>query len=191
VVVDAFHGFGGDHGVDNGFFGGLNRREEDWVEGVVGEHGELVDALGADGAGVGGGEGEEDVAGAVAGVAAVAAEAERNFAGDAFELCGDERGVGGDDDDDGADIFFEDGVLGDFAADVDAGDAEFVAGSVVALHEDADGVASFFGGEHADDVPMPPLNSLQIIPVPPPTFPSSTAPECATSSAWNASSGRT
>ena len=41
VVVDAFHGFGGDHGVDYGFFGGLDGREEDWVEGIVGEHGEV------------------------------------------------------------------------------------------------------------------------------------------------------
>src|SRR4029077_18168564 len=55
----------------------------------------------------------------------------------------------GYDDDDGADVFFEDGVLGDFAAYVDAGDAELIAGSVVALDEDADGVASFFGVEHA------------------------------------------
>src|SRR5258708_2162381 len=82
------------------------------------------------------------VAGAVAGVAAVAAEAERNFFGDAPELCGDERSVGGDDDDDRSDIFFEHSVLGDFAAYVDAGDAELIARSVVALHEDADTVAS-------------------------------------------------
>lgn len=39
VVVDAFHGFGGDHGVDYGFFGGLDRRKENGVERVVGEHG--------------------------------------------------------------------------------------------------------------------------------------------------------
>src|SRR5580765_406178 len=38
---------------------------------------------------------------------------------------------------------------------------------------------------------MPPLNSLQIIPVPPPTLPSSTGPACAESSAWNACSGFT
>ena len=154
AIVDAFHGFGGDHGVDDGFFGGLNGGEEDGVEGVVGKHGELVSVVGlragwADGAGVGGGEGEEDVAGAIAGVAAVAAEAEGDFFGDALELGGDKRSVGGDDDVDGADVFFEDGVLGDFAADVDAGNAQLIAGSVVALDEDTDGIASGFGVEHA------------------------------------------
>src|SRR5260370_21687541 len=40
-------------------------------------------------------------------------------------------------------------MFGNFAADVDSGDAELRAGSVVALHEDADGVASDFGAEHA------------------------------------------
>jgi len=63
-----------------------------------------VQAFGADCAGVGGGEGEEDVSGAVAGVAAVAAEAERDAAGDPFELRGDQRGVSGYDDDDGAGV---------------------------------------------------------------------------------------
>ena len=43
----------------------------------------------------------------------------------------------------------QDGVLGNFSADVNAGDAELIAASVVALHEDADGVASGFGVEHA------------------------------------------
>ena len=42
-----------------------------------------------------------------------------------------------------------DGVFGDFAADGDAGDAELIAGSVVALDQDADGVASSFSVEDA------------------------------------------
>ncbi len=62
---------------------------------------------------------------------------------------GDERSVGGDDDDDGANILLPDGVLGNFAADIDACDAELFARSVVALHQDADGVAPGFGVEHA------------------------------------------
>ena len=103
----------------------------------------------ADGAGIGGGEGEEDVSGAVAGVAAVAAEAERDLFRDALELRGDERGVGGDDDNDGAGVFTVaiGGMLGDFFADGNAGDAELVAASVVALDEDADGIASSFSVE--------------------------------------------
>ena len=114
------------------------------IERIVGQHGELMQALGADGAGIGGGEGDEDVAGAVAGIAAVAAQAERNLAGDALELSGNQRSIGGDDDDDRADVVLPDRVLGNFAADVNAGDAELLARSVVALHEDADGVAAGF-----------------------------------------------
>jgi len=61
VVVDAFHGFSGDHGVDDGFLGGLNGREENWVKRVIGKHGELVNVIGLSafrtyGAGVGSGE---------------------------------------------------------------------------------------------------------------------------------------
>src|SRR5258708_27819023 len=41
------------------------------------------------------------------------------------------------------------GVLGNFFADGDAGDAELITASVVALDEDADGVASEFGVEDA------------------------------------------
>src|SRR5258708_12688974 len=39
-----------------------------------------------------------------------------------------------------------------------------------------------------EEVPMPPLNPLQIIPVPPPTFPSTTGPVTAESIARRASS---
>ena len=62
VVVDAFHGFGGYHGVDDGFFGGLHCREENRIQGIIREHGERVNvvrlvAFWTYGAGVGGGEG--------------------------------------------------------------------------------------------------------------------------------------
>ena len=104
VIVDAFHGFGGDHGVDDGFLCRLDGCKEHGVEGIVGEHGELVKAFASDCAGVSGREGEEDVAGAIAGVAAIAAEAQGDAARDAFELGGDERSVSGNDDDDGASV---------------------------------------------------------------------------------------
>jgi hypothetical protein len=42
-----------------------------------------------------------------------------------------------------------------------------------------------------DAVPIPPLNSWQIIPVPPPTLPSATAPPAADASASRTCSGRT
>ncbi len=38
VVVNAGHGVGGDYGVDDGFFGGLDYGGEDWVEGTIWEH---------------------------------------------------------------------------------------------------------------------------------------------------------
>ena len=79
VIVDAGHGFGGDHGVDDGFFGGLDCRQKNGIERIVGEHGELVESLGADGAGIRGGEGDEDVTRAVAGVTSVASQAERDL----------------------------------------------------------------------------------------------------------------
>ena len=75
VVIDASHGFGGDHGVDDGFFGGLDGGQEERIEAVVGQHFQVADSLGGGGFGIGGGEGDEDVSGAVAGVAAVAAQA--------------------------------------------------------------------------------------------------------------------
>jgi hypothetical protein len=40
-------------------------------------------------------------------------------------------------------------VFGDLAADVDAGDAELLARSIVTLHEDANRIASCVGVEHA------------------------------------------
>ena len=89
VIVDAGHGFGGDHGVDDRFFGGLDCCQKNWIERIVGEHGELVESFGADSAGIRGGEGDENIAGAVTGIAAVAAQAEGNLSGDALELRGD------------------------------------------------------------------------------------------------------
>ena len=37
VIVDAGHGFGGDHGVDDGLFGGLDGGQKHRVEAVVGQ----------------------------------------------------------------------------------------------------------------------------------------------------------
>ena len=89
VIFDAGHGFGGDHGVDYGFFGGLHGGGEDGLDQIVGQHFELYKVIGGSGAGIGGGEGDEDVAGAVAGDAAVAAETERDAASEALELMRD------------------------------------------------------------------------------------------------------
>src|SRR6267378_8517552 len=155
VVIDAGHGVGCDYGIDDGFFGGLDYGGEDWVEGTIWEHFQVGYIFGTGGAGVGGGESDEDVAGAVAGDAAEAAEAEGGAVGEALELRGDERGVGGDDNNDGA-AFGDFGGLvgvgifgGDFTANRDSGDAKILARAEVALDEDPDGVAAVFFRELA------------------------------------------
>src|SRR6266849_8280617 len=89
VAVNAGHGVGGDHGVDDGFFGGLDYGGEDGVEGAVRNHFYVGYTFGTGCAGVGGGESDEDVAGAVAGDAAEAAEAEGGAVSEALELRGD------------------------------------------------------------------------------------------------------
>ena len=65
------------------------------------------------------------------------------------------------------------------APDRHAVDAQPIAPAVVGLHEHADGVAAVLRAATRDDVPIPPLKPWQIIPVPPPTSPSSTAPPLA------------
>src|SRR6266404_5958426 len=100
MIFDAGHSFGGDNGVDDGFFSGLNSGGENGIELVVGQHFQVDDVVGSSGAGIGGGESDEDIAGAIAGNAAVAAEPERDAAREAFELVRDERGVRGNHDDD-------------------------------------------------------------------------------------------
>ena len=62
VIIDAGHGFGCDHGVDHSLLRGLDGREKNWIEGIIREHGELVQSFGADGAGIRGRERDEDVA---------------------------------------------------------------------------------------------------------------------------------
>ena len=64
------------------------------------------------------------------------------------------------------------------APDRHAVDAQTLAPAVVRLDQHADDVAAVSPSAR-EAVPMPPLNSWQIMPVPPPTFPSATAPPCA------------
>ena len=64
----------------------------------------------------------------------------------------------------------------DLFTHVDAVDEQTVATTVVRLHEDADGPRAPPLCTRREPVPVPPLKSWQIIPVPPPTFPSGTAP---------------
>jgi hypothetical protein len=79
MIVDAGHRIRGYHGIHYCFFRGLNRCQKNWIERVVGKHGELVQPLGADCSGIRRGEGKEDVSRTVTGLAAIASQAERNF----------------------------------------------------------------------------------------------------------------
>src|SRR5882724_1532707 len=149
MILNAGHGFGGDHGVDDGFFGGLHGSGENGIELVVGQHFQVDDAVGGSSAGVGGGEGNEDVAGAVAGNAAVAAKSERDAAREAFELLRDERRVRGNHDDDRAVVVVDERgagvriVGGNFPADGNAGNAQIIFRSVIALHQNSNRIAAF------------------------------------------------
>ena len=83
VVVDAGHGLGGEEGVDDGFFGGLDRGFEEGADVLVGEHGQLAQFQ-AGRAGFGGGVGDEDVAGVVVAKAADFADADGHAAREAL-----------------------------------------------------------------------------------------------------------
>src|SRR6266436_9112414 len=138
MIFDAGHGFGGDHGVDDGFFGGVDGSAENGIEPVVGQHFQVDDVVGGGSAGIGSGEGDEDVAGAVAGNAAVAAKTKRNAPREAFELVHDERRVRGHHDDDRAVVIVDERgagvgiVRGNFPADGNAGNAQIISRTVIA-----------------------------------------------------------
>src|SRR6266850_5854336 len=150
MIFNAGHGFGGDHGVDDGFFGSLDGGSENGIDLVVGQHLQVDDAVGGGSAGIGGGEGDEDVAGAVAGNAAVAAESQRNAAREAFELMRDERSVRGNHDNDRAVIVVDKRsagvriIRGNFPADGNSGNAQIIFRAVIALHQNSNRIAALF-----------------------------------------------
>ena len=150
VVIDAGHGFGGDHGVDDGFFRGLDGGGEDGLDLVVGQHFQVDDVVSSSSARIGSGEGDEDVAGAIAGNAAIAAESERNAAREAFELVRDERSVRGNNDDDRAVVVVDERgsgvriIRGNFPADGNSGNAQIISRTVITLHQNSSCVAAFF-----------------------------------------------
>ena len=67
-------------------------------------------------------------------------------------------------------------------------DTQQLAGAVIGLHQRADRIAGLVDPHEREAVPVPPLNSWQIMPVPPPTLPSATGPALAPSSAASARS---
>src|SRR5581483_9701975 len=70
AVIDASHGIGCNHGIDDGLLGSLDGGKKNRVKRIVWQHRQLMQALGTDRSRVGRGEGDEDVARSIAGVAA-------------------------------------------------------------------------------------------------------------------------
>jgi hypothetical protein len=54
VIFDAGHGFGRDHRIDDGFFGGLHGSSKDRLNFFVGQHFQIHDVVRKSSAGVGG-----------------------------------------------------------------------------------------------------------------------------------------
>src|SRR5215468_3863374 len=77
AIVVTSHGFGGDHGVDDGFFDCLDGRCENRIHLFVGQHFESNDTSGHVGTGVCSRECDKNVAGTVCRNAAVTANAKR------------------------------------------------------------------------------------------------------------------
>jgi hypothetical protein len=46
VVINAGHGFGSHHRIDDRFLCGLDGRQENGIEGIVGQHRNLMESLG-------------------------------------------------------------------------------------------------------------------------------------------------
>src|SRR5713226_1645253 len=67
MIFDAGGGFRGDHGVDDGFFSGLDGGREDRVDSVVGQHPQADFLLANLRMWIGGGEGDKNVTRTVAG----------------------------------------------------------------------------------------------------------------------------
>src|SRR5579863_4569224 len=104
--VDAGHGFCADHGVDDGFFRGLDRGFKKRADAFVGHNLDCVGAGLGVGMRIGSRKGNENITGAVAGDGSGAREAQRGTPGNALELVWQKWRVGSDDDDDGADVAF-------------------------------------------------------------------------------------
>jgi hypothetical protein len=157
------------HGVEDGLFGGVDRRDEERVEVAVG-HRLAGRPTALAGLAPCGREGEEDLAAGVLGDRSGAGQPEAGTASDAGELIGEQRRVAGDDDDAASRRSRARARLGrEQAPDRDAVDAQLAALSKFASTTTPT-IASSAGTTRLA-VPMPPLKPKHIIPVPAPTAP--------------------
>ena len=62
VIFNSGRGFGGDHRVYDGLFGGLDGRSEDCIDGIVREHLQVHNLLAAIGVRIGSGKRDKDIA---------------------------------------------------------------------------------------------------------------------------------
>lgn len=154
AFLPADHGLGGGEGIEDGFFDSLGGRLEEGVEMVVREHFEVERGVGGNGQVVAGGEGEEDVSAPVEADAADARKAKGGAFGKPGTLAGNERSVGGNNDDDrtalrGIASLLKILLRGQYPPDRNAIDAQEIAFAVVSLDEHAHGIVSIAGGDDA------------------------------------------
>jgi hypothetical protein len=150
VALAAHRGLPGQQHVDHGLLGRLDRGLEERVEMEIREHPDAEHALlGVVRQAVGGGPGQSDVARPVVGHRAGPGHAQHGALRDARELARLERGVGGDEDHDGAVLLGAGLQVGQLAAHRDAAHTERLARPVVGVDEDAHGPAPLLFGEDA------------------------------------------
>ena len=151
----AGHRVGHAQRVPDGFLDRLGGGEEQRREMVGGQGGDGDRGIGVQRHPVGGGEGAEDVAAAVGAEPAHAGEADTRPLGEATALVGQQRGVGGEHDDDrpgvaGGGVVGEGCHVGaDGLAHVSAVEAQQTAAAVVGLHQRAYHERSARRGGHA------------------------------------------
>src|SRR5690348_12471065 len=145
TVIDALHCLRGNHGIDDGFLGGLHSCEKDRVDLVIRQHGELTKSFARCGTRVGGGKRDKNVPGTVPRVTAVASQSQRDSSSYPFQLCRDERRIGSDHDDDGSDVVTPHSLSRYFLSHGNARYTQLATTTIVALHQHANGVATVFG----------------------------------------------
>src|SRR5450756_47358 len=157
MATAAGHVLVGDQGIGHGLLRRLDDGFEERIEVAPRDEGELVvpgvvagprGAVARETARIRGREGEENVARGVRAAGACPGQARGDPSGEGLALAGEERGVGGHDDDHRARPWRSEVrhaahrvVLGEFLPEVDAIEGELVPAAEVRLEEDADGVS--------------------------------------------------
>ena len=159
--TDAFvsrHIFGGDHGINDRFFGCIRGRHQQRINEVVAQRRDRRQTvlIATRRVGISCGEGQENIARAIAAQRARSRHPKRGAFGKALELVGQQGRIGGKDNDQGAVILFKgtfptapDAVFFEVLSDGNAGNRQLESSSEVGLRQRADGPAAQRFGELA------------------------------------------